>query len=458
MRFRFAPGAVLLCTLVPFTADPAPAQSVFPPDSVIQALIDARVGEGVTPGIALGLIEPDGSTRFFAAGAAGPGRTLNAQSVFEIGSITKAFTGILLADMVLRGEVSLDDPVSKYLPSTVTMPSREGRQITLAHLSMQNSGLPRLPGNMHPADPLNPYADYSVDQLYEFLSGYSLTRDPGAQYEYSNLAVGLLGHVLSLRAGKSYEALVKERILEPLGMANTAITLTPWMTAHVVAGHNASGDTVPLWDLPTLASAGALRSNVEDMTKLIEAALRGSGPVHDAIRMASERHADVAGPTTIGLGWHRTATATDTVVWHNGGTGGFRTYAGFVPAARKGVVLLTNGSGQGADDIAFHLLDSSLPLAPPARRAIDLPESAMARYVGTYEMAPGATFDVTLADGVLRGQPAGQNALRLWPESETEFFLREIDAQITFDVGADGVVTGLVLHQNGRDLPARKVR
>src|SRR5690606_31689949 len=128
---------------------------------------------------------------------AGAGRTLDAQSVFEIGSITKAFTGILLADMVLRGEVSLDDAVSKYLPASVTMPSRNGQQITLAHLSMQNSGLPRLPGNMNPADPLNPYADYTVDQLYAFLSGYTMTRDPGAQYEYSNLAVGLLGHTLS---------------------------------------------------------------------------------------------------------------------------------------------------------------------------------------------------------------------------------------------------------------------
>lgn len=457
MRFRLAPGAVLVSTLA-WTAVPAAAQSVFPPDSVIQAMLDARVGEGVTPGIALGLILPDGSTRFFAAGTAGAGRSLDAQSVFEIGSITKAFTGILLADMVLRGEVSLDDPVSKYLPSSVTMPSRGGKAITLAHLSMQNSGLPRLPGNMSPADPLNPYADYTVQQLHTFLSAYTLTRDPGAQYEYSNLAVGLLGHTLSLRAGKSYEALVKERILDPLGMSNTGITLTPSMLQHMVAGHNPSGDTVPLWDLPTLASAGALRSNVEDMTKLIEAALRGSGPVHDAIRMASQKHADVAGPTTIGLGWHRTATATDTLVWHNGGTGGFRTYAGFVPRTGKGVVLLTNGSAQGADDIAFHLLDASLPLAAPARRAIDVPESVLSRYVGTYEMAPGVTFEVTLTGGVLRGQPAGQSALRLWPESETKFFLREVDAQVTFGTDDTGTVTGMTLHQNGRDLTARKVR
>ena len=154
---------------------------------------------------------------------------LDGNTVFEMGSISKVFTGALLADMVARGEVKLDDPIAKYLPQTVKVPSRNGRQITLLDLATQSSGLPRLPSNMRPADFSNPYADYSVQQLYEFLSGYSLTRDPGQRYEYSNLGVGLLGHVLALRAGKSYEEILKERILDPLGMNDTRVDATPSM-------------------------------------------------------------------------------------------------------------------------------------------------------------------------------------------------------------------------------------
>src|SRR5205814_9268057 len=137
----------------------------------------------------------------------------------------------------LTGEAALTDPVSKCLPAGVKVPERNNRQITLADLSTQSSGLPRMPTNLSPKDATNPYADYSVQQMYDFLSGYQLTRDIGSQYEYSNLGVGLLGHALALRAGKTYEALVTERILEPLGMHDTRITLTPEMQEHLEIRH-----------------------------------------------------------------------------------------------------------------------------------------------------------------------------------------------------------------------------
>ena len=152
----------------------------FPSDEDLSALIRSRVEEGRAVGIVLGVVEADGSTRIVAYGDAGPNaRPLGAESVFEIGSVTKVFTATLLADMVARGEVSFSDPVSDYLPDEVTMPSRGGREITLLDLSTQHSGLPRLPGNMSPADMSNPYADYTVEQLYTFLSGHELRRDIG---------------------------------------------------------------------------------------------------------------------------------------------------------------------------------------------------------------------------------------------------------------------------------------
>src|SRR5215217_7585419 len=179
-------------------------------DSAILSIIRQRVEEKRSAGIVVGLLEPDGRTRVVAYGDAGPGQpALDATSVFEIGSITKVFTGTLLAQMSQEGKVRLDDPVQKYLPAGVNVPARGGKSITLLNLAEQSSGLPRMPDNFHPADQANPFADYSVQQMYDFLSGYQLGRDPGAQFEYSNLGVGLLGHVLARAAGTSYEDLVR---------------------------------------------------------------------------------------------------------------------------------------------------------------------------------------------------------------------------------------------------------
>ncbi|HEX6316338.1 MAG TPA: serine hydrolase, partial [Gemmatimonadaceae bacterium] len=412
----------------------------------------------LSAGIVVGLREADGRTRILAWGSPGPDkRPLDGNSVFEIGSITKVFTGTMLAQMALDGALSLDDPVSKFLPATVKVPERNGQQITLGHLSTQNSGLPRMPTNFSPANVLNPYADYTVQQLYSFLSGYTLTRDPGQLFEYSNVGMGLLGHALSQSAGSSYEDLVRARILTPLGMTNTAITLTPWMSDHLAMGHDPSGNVTANWDLPSLAGAGALRSTANDMLKFIAAAADTThGPLAKAMALA-QRPRMAAGPGRIGLNWITRFSANDTIVWHNGGTGGYRTFAGVSPRRRVGVVVLTNSGGAGADDIGFHLLDPSLPLIRQ-RVAITVSPTVLARYVGQYQLAPGAVIDIALRGDTLSAQLTGQGRLRIWPESDSTFFYREVDAQIAFVLDAQGVVTGLVLHQGGQQVRATKIR
>ena len=337
----------------------------FPSDTEIRTTIQERVDSKRSSGIVIGVLESDGRTRTYAYNERAHGEPVfDARTVFEIGSITKVFTASVLADMVATGDVKLDDPVAKFLPATVKVPSKNGRQITLEDLATQSSGLPRMPTNFAPANPANPYADYTADKLFAFLSGYTLPRDIGAQYEYSNVGVGLLGEALARRAGVSYEQLVTTRILKPLGMTSTASTLSADMKARLAPGHSAAGALAPNWDLAALAGAGALRSTVEDMLKFLSANLHPESSAlakHLTLTHAARR--DAAAGMKIGLNWHIRIGRDRQIHWHNGGTAGYRTWAGFDLANRRAAVVLTN-SGTGADDIGFHLLDPSM--APAA--------------------------------------------------------------------------------------------
>jgi CubicO group peptidase (beta-lactamase class C family) len=439
--------------------------SPFPTDDEIRAILKQRVEEKRSAGIVVGVLEPDGHTRIVAFGDPGPGQPpLDGNSVFEIGSISKVFTSTVLAELVQQGTVKLDDPVQKYVPANVHIPARDGKQITLGNLSEQNSGLPRMPSNFRPANQENPYADYTVAQMYAFLSSYELPRDPGAQFEYSNLGVGLLGNALSAATHQSYEELERDRVWKPLGMTHTAVTLTPWMKEHLALGHDEAGKVVANWDIPALAGAGAIRSTAIDMLKFAGANVHPEqGELERAMQFAHQPRAPAGPNTMIGLNWIIVHPGRDTIVWHNGGTGGYRTFIGLEPSKKIGVVVLTNTTGAGADDIGMHLLDPSVPLspkpAPPkARTAIELPATALAAYVGVYELSPSFSLDVKLTDGALYATPTGQQAFRLWPETERDFFLKEVDAQVTFVRDTGGAVTGLVLHQGGVDQPAKKVK
>jgi D-alanyl-D-alanine-carboxypeptidase/D-alanyl-D-alanine-endopeptidase len=438
------------------------AQAPLPSDSAVLAIIKERVTDKRSAGIVIGMIEPSGRKRIVAYGDPGPAKLpLDSNSVFEIGSISKVFTSTLLSELVAEGVVRLDDPVQKYLPSSVRIPTRNGKQITLAMLSEQNSGLPRMPDNFTPADANNPYADYTVQQMYDFLSKYELPRDPGASFEYSNLGVGLLGHVLSLATKKPYEQLVTERIFVPLNMTHSAIALSPWMQTHLALGHDEKGNVTANWDIPTLAGAGAIRSTMADMLKFAEANLHPErGAIQQAMAFAQADRAAAGPAMRIGLNWITTVAGADTIVWHNGGTGGYRTFIGLMPTKKKAVVILTNSGGAGADDIGLHLLSPTVPLAPKPqpvkqRIAIQLPAATLAQYVGKYQLAPTFIMDVT-ADTALYLQATGQPRFRLWPETQVDFFTREFDAQVTFVKGPDGVVNSLVLHQGGRDQTAPK--
>jgi len=425
-------------------------------------LVDRIDVQHQSVGIVIGVIAPEGR-RVIAYGhlEKGDSRPLNGDTIFEIGSVTKVFTSLLLADMVQRGEVALDDPVAKYLPPEVRMPERNGRSITLVDLSTHTSSLPRLPANLNPKDLNNPYADYSVEQLYQFLSGYQLTRDIGSRYEYSNLGGGLLGHVLARRAGMDYEALVRSRICDPLGMASTRVTLTPEMRARLAVGHNQALDSVENWDTPSLAGAGALRSTANDLLTFLAANL---GYTKTPLAPAMAGMLRVRRPTDqpgleIALGWHIFTTNDKEIIWHNGGTGGYRSFVAYDPKARTGVVALSNAfTGAGVDDIGRHLLDSSVPLSKPPKehKETTVDPKLYDGYVGTYQLAPDVFFTLTREGDHLFAQLTGQTKAEIFPEGDRDYFYKVVDAQITFVTDNTGRATELILHQNGLDQHAKR--
>jgi D-alanyl-D-alanine-carboxypeptidase/D-alanyl-D-alanine-endopeptidase len=457
---------LVLCTLM-FAAGLAaapPPQSTIVSDAEIRKILVDRIDtaqQGV--GIVVGVIEPAGR-RIVAYGNFDrkAKRAVNGDTVFEIGSVTKVFTALLLADSVQRGEVALTDPVAQYLPPGTKVPERGGKKITLQDLATHTSGLPRLPSNFAPKDPANPYADYTVAQLYDFLATYELPRDIGAEYEYSNLGAGLLGHALSRKAGMDYETMVRTRITTPLAMKSTAITLSDAMKKRLATGHDAQLERVPNWDLPTLAGAGALRSTANDLLNFISANLRStSSPLAPALSsmLAARRPTSMTGQE-IALGWHIASGAGGReIVWHNGGTGGYRSYLGFDPKSRTGVVVLSNTfTGVGIDDIGRHLLDPTAPLlqAPKPRKEIAVDAKVLDGYAGIYELAPNFVLIVTREGNRLFAQATGQPRAELFAESDRKFFYKVVEAQITFQTDEQGRATGLTLHQNG-DHPAKRV-
>ncbi|HEV2700235.1 MAG TPA: serine hydrolase [Steroidobacteraceae bacterium] len=440
----------------------------FPSDAEIRRILAQRIDEqhqGV--GMVVGVIDAHGR-RVISYGTldkADP-RQPDGRTIFEIGSVTKVFTSLLLADMVQSGEVKLDDPMAKYLPPGTKVPERGGRQITLIDLATHTSGLPRLPTNFTPQDPSDPYADYSAQKLYAFLKGYSLPRDIGAKYEYSNTGAGLLGYALARRAGMDFGALVQRRITGPLGMRSTAITLAPAEMSRLAPGHDARLNRSANWDFTTLAGAGALRSDADDMLTFLGAEL---GYVKTPLAKAMKAQLEPRRPTdipntVIALGWHITAP----LVWHDGGTGGYRSMIAFDPKQGVGVVVLSNTfTTAGVDDILVHLF-AGTPLAPPPpppppptpsveHHASAVDATVLQGLVGRYQAAPNLVVEITLQDGQLYARLTGQPRFPVFPEGQHRVFWKVVDAQADFAVDARGRATAMTLHQGGQDLQAPRI-
>jgi CubicO group peptidase (beta-lactamase class C family) len=436
------------------------AQSSLVPDRVEKA-VNQRIAAGTYPAVVIAVVDGDRSD-IYGFGRLDNGELPDADTVFEIGSITKTFTATLLAKAVLDGKLKLDAPVASLLPG-FEIPSRSGKTITLENLATQHSGLPRMPDNFAPANESDPFADYDGAKLKVFLASYQLPRDPGSTYGYSNVGVGLLGYALKQHAGISYDTLLHQQIFDPLGMHASDVTISDAMRVHLASGHDQSGQLVANWNLDALAGAGAIKSDGADMLRYLKANMGLlKSPLGPAMQLAQEPRvsAPVVSPEDrIGLVWMTHYTADGDVIWHNGATGGYHAFIGFTADHRHGVVVLTNTT-EPVDDLGFATLEPGAPLTTSTaatQKTITLDAAALAGYVGHYQLAPGAIFDITLKDGQMRVQLTGQRAVPIYASARDRFFVKVVDAKIDFERDANDNIIALILHQNGANLRAERI-
>jgi serine-type D-Ala-D-Ala carboxypeptidase/endopeptidase len=438
----------------------AVAQAV-PGEPDVPAILVDRIDvrrQGV--GIVVGVIDRQGRRIFVhgSAGGANP-RALDGETLFEIGSITKVFTALLLTDMVLRAEVKLDDPVAKYLPAEVKVPQRDNRPIALVDLATHTSGLPRMPANFRSQDTANPFVDYTEAKLYEYLAMLELTRAVGGRYEYSNTGFGLLGHALARRAGLDYETLVETRILRPLGLASTRIALSPELKVRLATGHDVDLQPTANWDFAVLAGTGALRSSANDMLTFLAANLGFTGsPLAEAMQAMLGEQRPMAFFMDIGLGWTVDQRSGGDVIWKDGATGGYRTFIGYAPKSERGIVVLSNAAID-INDIGLHLLDARYRLARPRSfpNEVAVNAAVLQGYVGRYELRPRFVLAVTREGERLFVQATDQQRFMIHPMGDRRFFYKAVEADISFETDAEARAVALVLHQNGVSQRGRRI-
>jgi D-alanyl-D-alanine-carboxypeptidase/D-alanyl-D-alanine-endopeptidase len=432
-----------------------PLAAMARPPAGVQARLDnfAKRNPG---GIAVAWVDADGPV-FFTAGkfSTDDARPVTPDTQFELGSITKAFTALLLAETERAGKVGRNDPVAKYLLPPDDPDAAKLEKITLLTLVTHRAGLAKLPGDFRatnpPPDRLNPYAKVKRADLVGSLRRFGPDAKVGGAVSYSNFGPALLGESMAVAWGTSYDEALRTRVLAPLGLEHTTLSLPGTKPAGEMAPGHAAGTRVPNWEFDSYAPIGALRSSARDMAKFLQAALGDrTAPLRGAFAETTKPlfPAPVEGGS-IGLGWFVRGDAGDSLVWHNGQTGGHHSFVGFSRSSDKGVVILTNHN-DSIDDLGFLLL-------MPTPKEIALPPEVLAEYPGEYVITPKFGLTVRVQGMLLTVQATNQEAGPVFASARDEFFYKGVNAQISFIRDAAGKVAGLVLHQGGRDSPAKRV-
>lgn len=395
-----------------------------------------------------------GQVTYYSSGHPAPRPGIAPEKIiFEIGSITKVFTGLLLAQAVVERRVALDDPISRYLPSSLSLDPKVAA-ITLEELSTHTSGLPRMPSNFHPADPLDPYADYTSAALEAFLASYHPDKAPPQPGDYSNLGMGLLGHILERVYQEPYADLVVEKISKPLGLTDTGVNLDDEQRSRFAIAYR-GGVRIKPWNLGGMQGAGGLHSTAADLIRFAELMMTpDKNPLREAWALTREPRADFVGEK-IGLNVMILERRGFAVYHHGGDTGGYHSELEWSPRPYPhAIAVLADGGGQAPVQLVEQLY------SPPGatfkdRPALPFPASKASEYLGVYPINASGRFTVVVdPEGHLETRLTGQGFLPMFYAGHDRFFLRAVPAELQFERSTDGPVDGLTLLQNGREIHA----
>jgi D-alanyl-D-alanine-carboxypeptidase/D-alanyl-D-alanine-endopeptidase len=352
--------------IIAFLFTTAPVVFAQVPIDSIKAIIKREVTNKRSKSIIVGIVDANGRQIVAEGYKSDQNHTLpDGNTIYEIGSITKVFTSLVLADMSIKHQLNLTDPISKFLPKTVKIPVRNGKEISLLSLSTHRSGMPRFPYNVDPKNLEQPYADYTVDKLYEYVSHFEPPFDIDTKWRYSNVAYGLLGNILTLKAKKDFETLITEEICKPLNLNNTVISLTAKQKSNLATGHAETGTAVGLTDLGAIGPGGSIRSTANDLLTFAEANLGLiKTNLSPAIELTHVLQAKKDGNDTYTtMGWTLVSDDGKNLLFKDGGMPGYCTFLGIDKKNRIGVVVLSN-SNNSVSDIGRHILDAQHHVEP----------------------------------------------------------------------------------------------
>jgi D-alanyl-D-alanine-carboxypeptidase/D-alanyl-D-alanine-endopeptidase len=416
------------------------------------------VADRVVDGLSVGYIEGKHSGVVHLGKSSSAGKRADDTTVYEIGSVSKVFTSLLLANAVVRGEIDLNAPAVADNPAGIRLPSREGRSITWLDLSTHRSGLPRIPFNLATKALTDPYRDYDSKKAAEFFKQYKLTRRPGEAQKYSNFGASVLGYLVAEKAGKSYQQLLRERIAEPLQMTDCTVDLSEDQRKRLATPHSQFGIATPPWTFSDLPGAGGIHATIRDMLRFAQAQLTPPpGKLGEAIELAwkQQRDADASGPA-MGLAWM--IAADQQTRWHNGQTGGSHAAIFLNRKNNCAVVVLCNTGAMEVDQLAMQVVKKAAGQASAPdtkensdKKSGDLVVDAKHRHrlEGRYQLAPDFIFTVRDRDGHLMVSITGQPTQEVFPDSLTRWSYRGVDATLEFKLDKTGPAKSLILHQNG---------
>lgn len=439
-----------------FLAATAPLSLAALDDARLTEIVSQRLhGDRTGACLAVAVVAENVSRAYVCADAEIAPR-VGPDTAFEIGSISKTMTATLLADLIVQGEASLDDPLHDWLPEGTKVPDHNGQPILLRHVVTHSAGLPALPSRMHTASMLDPYAGLGEDDLLASLGDVTLDAPPGSAFAYSNFASMVLSLAVSRRSGTGFEDLLSQRLLQPLGM-HGAFVASPPEGVRLAQGHMPNRQPTPAWTFQAnLAGVGGVRATLDDMVRYAQAQLgQLDAPIMDAIDLSQQ--AIAGSPQPMAMNWLLAPLDDRSIHVHEGGTGGFSSFLAFDRQRARAVIVLSDTaltSTGGLGDLGMHLLDARRPLGQP-RRAAQPPSELLDSLAGRYRLAGGLGMTLTRKGDTLYIQASGQPEFEMGYDSAGDFHPLLFDALLRPRRGATGWTFDWL--QSGAHMPATRL-